>query len=467
MNTSEGATRVDGSAGADVAAATITLPPWLVRGWARVTSDPVAVMSWLFAIVGILAVSTEIYWDSIAPCGQGYCATRGTYNPLSLERWMRANLDHGFYLQAGRVWAIASTVAAITALVLAARGSRYLAIATAALPILSVPLFGSYLIITLISLTVVTWILALRDPLAGLIPGVLALGIIWLVMPFAFRYATFGIREPYGYGNLPSLGAFTAYVTVGYVLAISLRAWFASRTKAIEARQATAKAELAEQSAVATETRAAERARLARDLHDVVAHHISLVAVRAESAPYTHPDLDPAAREVLAEIATDARSALTELRQVLTVLQRTESPDLAPQPGATDVESLIAEARSAGQSIEEAGDWDEVPAAVGYVLFRAAQEGLTNARRHAPGLPSRLVRLQQPGLVALTLTNPLPDGASHLPQPGRGLIGMRERVEALGGTFAATVADEKFVLSLSLPVEVLGADTPNPEANEQ
>ena len=424
-----------------------------MRGWARVTSDPVAVMSWLFAIVGILAVSTEIYWDSIAPCGQGYCATRGTYNPLSLERWMRANLDHGFYLQAGRVWAIASTVAAITALVLAARGSRYLAIATAALPILSVPLFGSYLIITLISLTVVTWILALRDPLAGLIPGVLALGIIWLVMPFAFRYATFGIREPYGYGNLPSLGAFTAYVTVGYVLAISLRAWFASRTKAIEARQATAKAELAEQSAVATETRAAERARLARDLHDVVAHHISLVAVRAESAPYTHPDLNPAAREVLAEIATDARSALTELRQVLTVLQRSESTELAPQPGALDVDSLIAEARAAGQPIEEAGEWSEVPSAVGYVLFRAAQEGLTNARRHAPGSPVRLVRREGPAVVALTLTNALPDGAAHLIEPGRGLIGMRERVEALGGTFAATVADERFVLAISLPLD--------------
>ena len=101
------------------------------------------------------------------------------------------------------------------------------------------------------------------------------------------------------------------------------------------------------------ESLAGERARLARDLHDVVAHHVSLVAVRAESAPFLHPGLNDDARGVLAAIALDAREALTELRQVLVVLQRTsDDGDRAPQPTACDVDDLVAGAVAAGQPID-------------------------------------------------------------------------------------------------------------------
>ena len=439
----------------EVAPTTIAVPSWLAGGWRQVTRDPIASVGWVIASFAIIVVLDQLYWDTIAPCEWGYCEPR--YNEtLGGPTWMVDNLNHGFYEQAGRVWAIASSLAAVTALVMAARGANAWAISLAGVPLLSVPLFESYLVVTLVALTGVTWIIALRNARVAFIPGTAAIAMIWFVMAVTPGFG--GGSRIGAITHLPTLGGLTAFVTVGFLVSFGLRSWIDSRADVAQAREATAKAELAERSAVATETRAAERARLARDLHDVVAHHISLVAVRAESAPYTHPDLEPVAREVLADIATDARSALTELRQVLTVLQRSESTELAPQPGALDVDSLIAEARAAGQPIEEAGEWSEVPSAVGYVLFRAAQEGLTNARRHAPGSPVRLVRREGPAVVALTLTNALPDGAAHLIEPGRGLIGMRERVEALGGTFAATVADERFVLAISLPLDVEAGD---------
>ena len=106
-----------------------------------------------------------------------------------------------------------------------------------------------------------------------------------------------------------------------------------------------------ERHALEIESLAGERARLARDLHDVVAHHVSLVAVRAESAPFLHPGLNDDARAVLAAIAADAREALTELRQVLVVLQRTsDESERAPQPTACDVDDLVAERGRGGSA---------------------------------------------------------------------------------------------------------------------
>ena len=175
---------------------------------------------------------------------------------------------------------------------------------------------------------------------------------------------------------------------------------------------------------------------------------MSLVAVRAESAPFVHPDLNDDARAVLAAIATDAREALTELRQVLVVLQRTsDEGERTPQPTACDVDDLVASAVAAGQPVDLDGEWRDVPPATGYVLYRAVQEGLTNARRHAPGVTARLSRTQTDGAVGFRMANP----AERDAEPGRGLIGMRERVEALGGTMTAVVVDEEFVLEIQVP----------------
>jgi len=222
----------------------------------------------------------------------------------------------------------------------------------------------------------------------------------------------------------------------------------------VRARSRMAEAEADAHEALEAEAVTSERARAARDLHDVVAHHVSLVAVRAESAPYVHPELDATAREVLGDIANDARDALDELRQVLTILQRAghdeaDAPRL-PQPGSADVARLVADARDAGQVVDLVEPVPDLPPAQGYVVYRAVQEALTNARRHAPSEPVRVEVSVRSGVVGLRVTNAATETAT--PEPGRGLLGMRERAEALGGVADHAVDAGTFVLSVSLPL---------------
>ncbi|WP_420112370.1 sensor histidine kinase [Pseudactinotalea sp.] len=233
------------------------------------------------------------------------------------------------------------------------------------------------------------------------------------------------------------------------IVAVFLTAGAVRLSHSATERQRVATRESEEATAVAT--LAAERARMAHDLHDVVAHHISLVAVRAESAPFQQ-DLDAPARQLLADIGDDARAALAELRHALAVLRRTDDEPAAtrPQPTATEIEELLEQARSAGQEIELAGEWGTVPAAAGYVLYRAVQEGLTNARRHAPGEKVTITRTRGAAVVGLEMANrtAAPGGAFA---PGRGLLGMGERVAALGGSLQAGVLDGVATLVVSLP----------------
>ncbi|MBD9699966.1 hypothetical protein IGS67_10755 [Flavimobilis sp. GY10621] len=200
-----------------------------------------------------------------------------------------------------------------------------------------------------------------------------------------------------------------------------------------------------------------ERSRVARDLHDVVAHHVSLVAVRAESARYATPDLAPATTEALSLIADDARAALTELRAVLAVLARTEheTSELRPQPSAAQLGTLLDVARSAGQDVTVRPDGPAlealvrtVPSQSGYVLYRVLQEALTNARRHAPGERVDVTITREPSSTSLVARNAAPaDGHT----PGIGLTGLAERVALVAGTSDVTVADGTFTLRVTLP----------------
>jgi signal transduction histidine kinase len=219
------------------------------------------------------------------------------------------------------------------------------------------------------------------------------------------------------------------------------------------------------QHATEVESAAAERARLARDLHDVVAHHISLVVARADGAPFQYPAIDDDARTVLKAIGEDARGALGELRQVLAVLRRSADADdtaaRAPQPTAADTSTLVAQAREAGQRVTFVDGAADVaatlPAGPGYALYRAAQEALTNARRHAPGQPVELALTRVGDVAGLTVTNPVPPPAGRPAvdaSPGRGLIGMRERVEALGGALSVGASDGVFRVVATIPVAV-------------
>ncbi|TQL02587.1 sensor histidine kinase [Cellulomonas sp. SLBN-39] len=300
----------------------------------------------------------------------------------------------------------------------------------------------------LLALLAIMVLVAARRPVQALAPYAAALGVAgWFCGSSAAAQTPIGAVTAGGSGaeyEVLTLVLYAFWFTATLAVAIAVGA-------AGRSRQQQRAAVVQERRARDVEQLVQERARMARDLHDVVAHHVSLIAVRAESAPYQHPDLDPAARQVLVEIADDARAALGELRQALSVLRRTDADpgELAPQPDASAVDGLLATAVSAGQRVDVVGSWQGVPAGPGYVLYRAVQEGLTNARRHAPAATVRVERTQDDGRVGFTMTNDAPGATAVV--VGRGLLGMRERVEALGGRVEATATGERFVLTVDLP----------------
>jgi signal transduction histidine kinase len=190
-----------------------------------------------------------------------------------------------------------------------------------------------------------------------------------------------------------------------------------------------------------------ERARIARELHDVVAHHMSVIAVQAETAAYRIPDLPDEGKACLADIASTARESLTEMRRLLGVL-RSDSPEvqLAPQPGLGEVGELIAGARKAGlhTTAVTVGEPYEVPQAVGLSAYRIVQEALSNVVRHAPGARTEVTIAYEPSQLRVTVTNGPPATAAEARAdgPGHGLIGMRERAGLLAGSLSAGPEDD-------------------------
>ncbi|XVU27579.1 sensor histidine kinase [Actinoplanes sp. CA-054009] len=195
-----------------------------------------------------------------------------------------------------------------------------------------------------------------------------------------------------------------------------------------------------------------ERARIAREMHDVVAHHMSMIAVRAETAPYRLGGLPAEAEQELATIASSAREALTDMRRLLGVLRTGEGDaPRAPQPGFAEVGELIETARAAG--VEVSMSYDRVPTlpeTVGLAAYRIVQEALANAARHAPGAAVAVVARGAAGRLEIEVSNPV-DGPAG--EDGHGLSGMRERATLLGGTLTAGAADGAFVVRAVLPVE--------------
>ncbi|MGH3242814.1 MAG: sensor histidine kinase, partial [Spirillospora sp.] len=258
-----------------------------------------------------------------------------------------------------------------------------------------------------------------------------------------------------------------------------------------------------------------ERARIARELHDVVAHSVSMIAVQAETAPYTMQNLSPEARAGYTEIAKTAREALVEMRRLLSVLRADAKPEPdaanSPQPRLDRLPDLIEQHRGAGGNVDLAvhGDPRVLSTTVELSAYRIVQEALTNARRHAPGagvrvdlmfLPDRLaVRVQDDGAsgrvgespetMVLNRDDPasrtavLDDPAGptavdagrtrletpessgvqdgqHGPGGGHGLVGMRERATMLGGRFSAGPAVQGgFLVEAELPLTREGNST--------
>ena len=238
-----------------------------------------------------------------------------------------------------------------------------------------------------------------------------------------------------------------------------LLVWGAGESLRARIESRAHRAEAAEQVRVLQKSEAIARGRteVARELHDVVAHHVSLIAVRAATAPYQLKDLSPKAGQTLFEIAAQARTALEELRSVLGILRATDGQVLqAPQPTLAQLPDLLDRMRATGMVIRATteGAARELPEAIELCCYRIVQEALTNAARHAPGVVVKLTLSYLDQAVAIGVSNPV---AAVAQQPGQavsgyGLTGMRERVAALGGTFHAAPGEMSFRVAARIPL---------------
>ena len=234
---------------------------------------------------------------------------------------------------------------------------------------------------------------------------------------------------------------------------------------AAQTEHAVRQAELAERETVRAEQETArravleERARIAREMHDVVAHRMSLIAVQAETAPFRLAGMEAPVRAEFAALSEAARQALAEMRGLLGVLRASDPgarPELGPQPRLADLPELIEGARRAGAAVSFSldgacappdtppdalpGDGIAVPDGVGLCAYRIVQESLSNAGRHAPGTAIHVTVEAKHGSVLVDVVNE-PSGAGQPRDngtgPGHGLAGMRERVALLGGSLQA------------------------------
>ncbi|MFL5953363.1 MAG: sensor histidine kinase [Gaiellaceae bacterium] len=224
------------------------------------------------------------------------------------------------------------------------------------------------------------------------------------------------------------------------------------RTSELErlARELAAERDLRAREAVTV-----ERARIARELHDVIAHNVSVMSVQAAAAGRVLGIDPPAARDALDAIERTGRQTIDEMRRMLGVLRSADDElGLAPQPGLADVESLVAEMRASGLAIdlEIEGRREQLPAGLELSAYRIVQEALTNALKHAGDARARVIVRYTSDAVELEVVD---DGSPTLPGDGtgHGLTGMRERVALFGGELeAGRGADGGWSLRARLPL---------------
>jgi signal transduction histidine kinase len=200
-----------------------------------------------------------------------------------------------------------------------------------------------------------------------------------------------------------------------------------------------------------------ERARIARELHDVIAHAVSVMVVQAGAERRMLDAGQARTADALITIERSGREALGELRRLLGVLRaRDRSDKLAPQPGLAELPELVAEARGAGQTVDWHVEGDPVPLPAGLDLtaYRIVQEALTNARKHAPGACTDVRLRWHPTELEIEVVDDGPGRSSQSNGTGHGLIGMRERAALYGGTLmAAPGRGGGFHVRAQLPIE--------------
>ncbi|WP_238332028.1 sensor histidine kinase [Kribbella jejuensis] len=189
-----------------------------------------------------------------------------------------------------------------------------------------------------------------------------------------------------------------------------------------------------------------ERTRIAREIHDVVAHGLSIMIVQADGGLYAADQSPEAAKKALATIGDTGRASLTEMRKMLGLLKQDEQSDLGPhqarpQPGVSSLPELIENVRDAGLAVEYTvtGQPRELPALLGLTAYRIVQEGLTNTLKHAgPGARTSVtLDFGREMLTVVVTDDGRGAGVAPSTDPGHGLVGMRQRVSVSGGTVSA------------------------------
>lgn len=228
-----------------------------------------------------------------------------------------------------------------------------------------------------------------------------------------------------------------------HLAAVTERAERAERTREEQARRAVTE----------------ERLRIARDLHDTVAHEIAIISLNAGVATSALDKRPERAREALGTIRTASRNVLGEIGDLMTMLRTNDDPaggdfHPRPQPGAGQLGDLIAEFRSSGLTLDAriVGDLDRLSGSVSAVAYRVLQESLTNAHKHGTGSATVSITVD-PHDLQITVTNPVRTVPTReVAGTGMGLIGMRERVASVRGTLSTGVGDRGWTVTASVPL---------------
>lgn len=268
-----------------------------------------------------------------------------------------------------------------------------------------------------------------------------------LVVVLSFTVSEFGVVNP-------------SVFQIAAGLAVAAALGDSSRSHREFLRAATERAERAEQTreAEAQKRVAEERLRIAQDLHDTVAHQISVISLNAGVATSTLDGNPDKARTALSAIRTSARSVLTEIGDLLRYLRGDDGAAATPpQPGLSDIHGLVSRLVAAGLSVDThfEGDLERVPSTVGRVVYRVVQEGLTNAQKHGSAHRADVRVAADDQQVIVEISNPV-SGERHA-QPdayhgGFGLTGVRERVSSVGGTVRVERGRHAFTLAATIPL---------------
>jgi signal transduction histidine kinase len=311
--------------------------------------------------------------------------------------------------------------------------------------------------VAILAVLILLYTLAAYRPRRVSVPG--------LLVSVVGALAVVAARAPHSIGApdviLLAVVVSSGTAVVAWVLGDSMQ-YRRAYLKALEDRAARLERERGTQAQIAA---AAERARIARELHDVIAHNVSVMVVQADGAGYALRTQPERAGQALAAIAQTGRQALAEMRRLLGVLRSgDEQAGLAPVPGLDQIRELIEQARDAGMSVSLTVFGAPRPLSEGAELaaYRVVQESLTNTRKHGGLAAAAAVTMSyEPDALLLQMTD---DGLGAAAAPdgiGHGLTGMRERIEMYGGTVqAGPLPGGGYQVTARLPYAVAGTGEP-------